>query len=104
MCPVWSIILPLYLPLGQSEDDVPVIPIHLDPGHVPLSLVTKHKTSYRALYDAARARVGFDDSVTFALGEVLLQNERGEIMGRRGDECLFLARGSLGDACRRDGV
>ncbi|KAB5566383.1 hypothetical protein GE09DRAFT_1218644 [Coniochaeta sp. 2T2.1] len=55
-------------PPGQSEDDVPVIPIHLDPGHVPSSLFTRHKTSHRAEYNAARARVGFDDSVTFAQG------------------------------------
>jgi hypothetical protein len=74
---------PLSLPSPGSEDenDVPVIPLHLDPGYVESSLFTKHKTSYRAEYDEARKRVGFDDTVGFAAGEMLLQNERGEIMG-----------------------
>ncbi|RKU39715.1 hypothetical protein DL546_000123 [Coniochaeta pulveracea] len=66
---------------SSSEAEVPLIPVHLDPGHVRSSLFTKHKTSYRGEYNEARARVGFDDSVAFAKGEMLLQNERGEIMG-----------------------
>lgn len=63
------------------EAEIPIIPVHLDPGHVKASLFTKHKTSYRGEYNEARARVGFNDTVAFTMGEMLLQNERGEITG-----------------------
>lgn len=61
----------------ESEVGIPGITLHLDPGHVEASLFTKHKTSYRGKYNEARGRVGFDESVGFAVGEVLLRNERG---------------------------
>lgn len=75
---------PLSLPAPGEKDgrDVaPVIPVHLDPGAMSSSLFTRHKTSYRGEYNAARMRVGFDDTVGFTSGEMMLQNKRGEVMG-----------------------
>ena len=70
-----SAFFPLTLEQVPSPDTL-VWTIYLSPTAYPITLYTQHKTSYRLLYDQARAQLSGTDLQT----EVLLQNTAGEIM------------------------
>ncbi|KAL5525433.1 ABZ2 [Sanghuangporus sanghuang] len=56
----------------------PIFTVHLDTQATPVSAFTSFKTTARGHYDAARVRRGIKDRRE--LREVLLYNERGEVM------------------------
>jgi len=75
-----------YFPLrlagaAAADDGIPVVPVRLDWGTTTTSALTRHKTTWRGAYNAARARAGVAESSPFAMGEVLLRNEAGELTG-----------------------
>ncbi|EJD05274.1 uncharacterized protein FOMMEDRAFT_27438 [Fomitiporia mediterranea MF3/22] len=67
---------PLTTPTSRLP--TPIFTVQLDTQPTPTSAFTSFKTTARAHYDAARARRGIKDRRE--LREVLLYNERGEIM------------------------
>lgn len=78
----------LYFPTTLSPpsshttlSDIPTVRLYIDPGFTPNGLLTTHKTTYRDDYNAARRRVGLEESTPFTEGEVLLTNRQGEVMG-----------------------
>ncbi|KAF7517331.1 hypothetical protein G7054_g13845 [Neopestalotiopsis clavispora] len=73
---------PTTLPDPKATNiDVPVVDLFVDPGRIEPTLFTKHKTTFRDDYSDARARVGLTPTTPFLEGEVLLVNQRDEVLG-----------------------
>jgi 4-amino-4-deoxychorismate lyase len=86
---------PTMLPDPTTIDlDVPIVSLYLDTNHIESSLFTKHKTTYREHYSAARTRVGLTPTTPFFQGEVLLGNEQGEVIGGGFTTVYFWRKGS----------
>ena len=81
-------------PTMGEVNTTPVISIHLDTGFVIPSLFTKHKTTFRDEYTAARARVGLTPSTPITGGKILLRNNQGEIIGGGFTTAYFLREGT----------
>lgn len=82
------------LPASNGAENVfPVISVYLDTGSVTSSLFTKHKTTFRNEYTAARTRMGLTPSTPITGGEVLLQNHKGEVIGGGFTTAYFLRQG-----------
>ena len=68
------------VPSGTSvEPPQPVLSVYVDSQSTPATFYTEHKTTRRAHYDAARARIGVGADRTVPK-EVILWNEDGEVM------------------------
>lgn len=75
----------------------PVIPVHVDQGSLVPSPFTRHKTTHRARYSEARARVGLRPATPLMQGEVLLVNAEGEVMDGGFTTPYFWRRDDAGD-------